>query len=103
MGIQAAKNKVRMSMQTPNDDPNPRPQLRRAFSSEYTVVKNLRDEDRARAMAKKEQRKEHLCTKDARLLTKRGRRKDHDKGPAMHGGRHKDDHASMGKNENATA
>lgn len=92
--IQAAKNKVRLSMQTSNGR-DPRPQLRRAFSTEYSVVKNLRDEDRTRALAKRQQRKEHLCTKDARLLTKRGRRKDHDKGPAMHGGRHKEDHASM--------
>merc|ERR1719316_966782 len=66
-----------------------KPGLVRTFSSEYMTLKLERDAQRDAAARKKEQRKEHLASKEERLRTRRGRQREQDKGPALHGGRHK--------------
>merc|ERR1711871_617227 len=66
-----------------------RPQLRRTFSTEYTTMKSERAEHRATVLRRREQHREQLELKNQRLHTKCGRRRGLDKGPALHGGRHK--------------
>jgi len=64
-------------------------ELQRTFSTEFKNLKAGRAEQRDKAREKADLRKEHLQDKSDRLQTRRGRRKEKDKGEAMHGGRHK--------------
>jgi len=62
------------------------PVLHRTLSNQWKAQREARREQQLRRKALRE---EHLASKAARLHTRRGQRKDQDRGPPLHGGRRK--------------